>query len=81
MITNNGEIIEVVPDLNTPEEITRSFLYDRDIKLVENKIEDLKQVLLSMTHNNDRLQRQFNELYDEKWADTTLQNMRKELTC
>jgi hypothetical protein len=79
MITNNGEIIEVVPDLNTPEEIARSFLHDQDIKLVENKIEDLKQVLLSMAYNNDRLQRKFNDLYDEKWADTTLQNMKKEL--
>ena len=79
MITNNNEIIEVAPDLNSPEEIARSFFYDRDINLVENKIEDLKQVLLSMVHNNDRLQRKFNELYDEKWADTTLQNMKKEL--
>ena len=72
MIINNDEIIEVIPDLNIPEEIARNFFHDRDIKLVENKIEDLKQVLLSMAHNNDRLQRKFNELYDEKWADTTL---------
>ena len=79
MITNNDEIIEVVPDLNIPEDIARSFFHDRDIKLVEDKIEDLKQILLSLTHNNDRLQRQFNELYEEKWADTTLQNMKKEL--
>ena len=79
MITNNDEIIEVAPDLNSPEEIARSFFLDRDINLVENKIEDLKQILLSMVHNNDRLQRQFNELYEEKWADTTLQNMKKEL--
>ena len=79
MITNNGEIIEVNPNLNTPEEIARSFFHDRDIKLVEDKIEDLKQILLSLTHNNDRLQRQFNELYEEKWANTTLQNMKKEL--
>lgn len=79
MITNNDEIIEVIPDLEAPEEIARSFFLDRDIKLVENKIEDLKQTLLYMTHINDRLQRQFNELYDEKWADTTLQNMKNEL--
>lgn len=79
MIMNNDEIIKIIPDLNTPEEITRNFFQDRDIKLVEDKIEDLKQVLLSLTHNNDRLQRKFNELYDEKWADTTLQNMKKEL--
>lgn len=79
MITNNDEIIEVIPDLETPEEIARSFFLDKDIKLVENKIEDLKQTLLYMTHNNDRLQRKFNELYDKKWADTTLQNMKKEL--
>ena len=79
MVTNNDEIIEVNPNLNTPEEIARSFFHDRDIKLVEDKIEDLKQILLSLTHNNDRLQRQFNELYEEKWADTTLQNMKKEL--
>ena len=79
MITNNGEIIEVIPDLDSPEEIARSFFHDRDIKLVEDKIEDLKQTLLYMTHINDRLQRQFNELYDEKWADITLQNMKNEL--
>ena len=79
MATNSDEIIEVIPDLETPEEIARSFFLDKDIKLVENKIEDLKQTLLYMTHNNDRLQRKFNELYDEKWADTTLQNMKKEL--
>ena len=79
MIKNNDEIIEVVPDLDSPEEIARSFFHDRDIQLVEDKIEDLKQTLLYLTHNNDRLQRQFNELYDEKWADTTLQNMKKEL--
>lgn len=79
MITNNDEIIEVVPNLDSPEEIARSFFHDRDIKLVENKIEDLKQTLLFMTNINDRLQRQFNELYDEKWADTTLQNMKNEL--
>ena len=78
MIKNNDEIIEIVPDLDSPEEIARSFFHDRDIKLVEDKIEDLKQTLLYLTHNNDRLQRQFNELYDEKWADTTLQNMKKE---
>lgn len=79
MIKNNDEIIEVFPDLDSPEEIARSFFHDRDIKLVEDKIEDLKQTLLYLTHNNDRLQRQFNELYDEKWADTTLQNMKNEL--
>ena len=79
MIKNNDEIIEVIPNLDSPEEIARSFLHDKDIKLVEDKIEDLKQVLLSLTHNNNRLQCKFNELYDEKWADTTLQNMKNEL--
>ena len=42
MITSNGEIIEVIPNLESPEEIARSFFHDRDIKLVEDKIEDLK---------------------------------------
>ena len=79
MITNNGEIIEVVPDLNISEEIARSFFHDRDIKLVENKIEDLKQVLLMMSNTNNRLQRQFNELWDEKWENNKLQEMKQEL--
>ena len=79
MITSNGEIIEVIPDLETPEEIARSFFHDRDIKLVEDKIEDLKQVLLMMSHNNDRLQRKFNELWDETWKDNKLQEMEQEL--
>lgn len=79
MITSNGEIIEVIPDLETPEEIARSFFHDRDIKLVEDKIEDLKQVLLMMSHNNDRLQRKFNELWDETWKDNKLQEMKQEL--
>lgn len=79
MITSNSEIIEVIPNLDSPEEIARSFFHDRDIKLVEDKIEDLKQVLLMMSHNNDRLQRKFNELWDEKWKDNKLQEMKQEL--
>ena len=79
MITNNDEIIEVIPDLETPEEIARSFFHDRDIKLVEDKIEDLKQVLLMMSNNNNRLQRQFNELWDKKWENNKLQEMKQEL--
>lgn len=80
MIKNNDEIIEVFPeDLDSLEEIARSFFLDRDIKLVEGKIEDLKQYLLSMVHKNDRLQRQFNELWDEKWKDNKLQEMKQEL--
>lgn len=70
MNTNNFE---------TPEEIARQFFHDKDIKLVENKIEDLKKVLLNMVNINDRLQCQFNELYDEKWADKTLQKINEEL--
>ena len=55
MNTNKENLIEVSPD-----EIVTNFFHDRDIKFVEDKIEDLKQYLLSMVHNNDRLQRKFN---------------------
>lgn len=79
MIINNNEIIEVVPELESPEEITINFFHNRDIELVENSIEDLKQILLSMVHDTARLQFKFNELYDEKWSDTTLQNIKQEL--
>lgn len=79
MITSNNEIIEVIPNLESPDKIARNFFNDRDIKLVENKIEDLKQVLLMMTHNNNRLQRQFNELWDKNWENNQLQEMKQEL--
>ena len=82
MIKHTDGSIEIeIKDLKTPspEEIARDFFHDRDIKTVENKIEDLKQLLLSMVHSNDRLQRQFNELWDEKWKDNELQNMKKQL--
>lgn len=74
MNMNNENLSEVSSD-----EIAANFFHDRDIKLVEDKIADLKKTLLYMTHINNKLQRQFNELYDKKWADTTLQNMKKEL--
>lgn len=74
MNTNKENLIEI-----SPEEIATNFFHDRDIKFVEDKIEDLKQYLLSMVHNNDRLQRQFNELWDEKWKDNQLQEMEQEL--
>ena len=82
MIKHSDNSIEIeTKDLKTPspEEIARDFFHNRDIKTVENKIEDLKQLLLSMVHNNDRLQRQFNELWDEKWKDNELQEMKNEL--
>ena len=63
----------------TPEEIARSFFLDRDIKLLDERIDNIKQFILMLVHNNDRLQKKFNELYDEKWADKTLQDMKKEL--
>lgn len=63
----------------TPEEIARSFFLDRDIKLLDERIDNIKQFILILVHNNDRLQKKFNELYDEKWADKTLQDMKKEL--
>ena len=66
-------------DCKIPEEIARSFFLDRDIKLLSERIDDIKQFLLMLVHNNDRLQKKFNELYDEKWADKTLQDMKKEL--
>ena len=66
-------------NLESPEEIARQFFHDKDIKLVENKIEDLRKLLLNMVDINDRLQLQFNKLHDEKWADKTLQKMNEEL--
>lgn len=66
-------------DCKIPEEIARSFFLDRDIKLLDERIDDIKQFLLMLVHNNDRLQKEFNELYDEKWANKTLQDMKKEL--
>ena len=66
-------------NLESPEEIARQFFHNKDIKLVENKIEDLRKLLLNMVDINDRLQLQFNKLHDEKWADKTLQKMNEEL--
>lgn len=80
MIKHSDGSIEIEDeDLKIPslKEIAKEFFLDRDINTVENKIEDLKQILLSMVHNNDRLQRQFNELWDEKWKDNELQEMKK----
>ena len=79
MIKHNNDSIEIEKNdlIESPDEIAANFFHDRDIKIVEDKIEDLKQYLLSMVHNNDRLQRQFNELWDEKWKDNELQEMKK----
>ena len=66
-------------DCKIPEEIARSFFLDRDIKLLDERINDIKQFILMLIHNNDRLQKQLNELYDEKWADKTLQKINEEL--
>ena len=74
-----NDFIEVETKESTVEEIAMNFFHDRDIKFVENKVEDLKQFLLSLVHSNDRLQRQFNELWDKNWKDKQLQDLKREL--
>ena len=65
MITHNDSSIEIkTPDLHIPESevenVVRNFLHSRDVKAIENKIEDLRQTLLSLENNNNRLQKRFN---------------------
>ena len=81
MITHNDGSIEIkTPDLHIPESevenIVRNFLHSRDVKTIENKIEDLRQTLLSLENNNNRLQKRFNEIYEEKWKDNELMEMK-----
>ena len=75
----NNTTIEIQKEDITPEEIICNYFLDRDIKLLDERIDSLKQFILSLVHNNDRLQKQFNELFDEKWADKTLQDMKQKL--
>lgn len=81
MITHNDGSIEIeAEDIHIPEsevdKITRNFLHSRDVKAIETKIEDLKLTLLSLENNNNRLQKRFNEIYDEKWKDNELMEMK-----
>lgn len=84
MITHNDGSIEIeMPDLHIPESeadnIVRNFLHSRDVKAIETKIEDLKLTLLSLENNNNRLQKRFNEIYEEKWKDNELLEMKQKM--
>ena len=60
-------------------EIARNYFHSRDIKIIEDKIEDLRKTLLSLEDTNNRLQKKFNEISEEKWRDNQLQEMRLEM--
>ena len=84
MITHNDGSIEIeAEDIHIPESevdtITRNFFHSRDVKTIETKIEDLKQMLLSLENNNNRLQKRFNEIYEEKWKDNELMEMKQKM--
>ena len=84
IITHSDGTIETeVEDINMPadtgEQMITNFFRDQDIKLVENRIEALKEAMISMANTNYRLQSKFNEIYNEKWSDKKLQEMKAEL--
>lgn len=68
-----------VNESKTPERIAQDFFLKQDIENLNNKIEGIKNFIERLVYKNDKLQSQFNELYDEKWSDKTLQNMQQEL--
>ena len=84
MITHNDGSIEIeAEDIHIPESevdnIIRNFFHSRDINAIEAKIEDLRKTLLSLENDNNRLQKRFNEIYDEKWKDNELLEMKQKM--
>ena len=61
------------------EEITRNFFHERDINNIKEKIDSLKNSLLFIADVNNRLQKQVDELLNENWKDTKLQEIQQEL--
>lgn len=61
------------------DKIARDFFHTQDIKTIEGKIEDLKITLLQLEDINNRLRKRFNEIYDEKWRDNELQEMKQNM--
>lgn len=71
--------IEIKKEDLTPDQIATNFFNQRDLDFLNNQIDALKRYISTLADKNYRLQSQFNELFDYKWENKTLQSMREEL--